>query len=113
MRRSRKNEIGLLREAKHLGMEAQGFLLVADVNAGHFDFHLVSPLSRSRFVPHRLLLSGNDDLVQHSGDFFCFYGEPPAMHAQALACVARSRCQKKYEIPQSTLVIEDGASAAG
>jgi hypothetical protein len=35
------------------------------------------------------------------------------MRGQALACVACRRRQKKYESPQNTLVIADGASAAG
>src|SRR6266436_2402452 len=50
-------EIGLLGKAQYLRIEAQGLILVVDVYAGHFDFHLVSPLSRSRFGPRRLLLS--------------------------------------------------------
>src|SRR6266568_497505 len=49
-------EIGLLGKAQYLGIEAQGLVLVVHVDAGQFDFHLVSPLSRSRFGPRRLLL---------------------------------------------------------
>src|SRR6516162_2213605 len=48
-------EIGLLGEAQYLRIEAQGLALVVHVYAGHFDFHFVSPLSRSRFGPRRLL----------------------------------------------------------
>src|SRR5258708_8239971 len=50
-------EIGLLGKAQHLRIEAQGFVLVVHVYAGHFDFHFVSPLSRSRFGARRLLLA--------------------------------------------------------
>ena len=50
-------EIGLLGKAQYLRIEAQGFVLVVDVYAGQFDFHFVSPLSRSRFRPRRLLFS--------------------------------------------------------
>ncbi len=39
-------EIGLLGKAQHFGIEAQGVVLVVDVQGGHFDFHFVSPLSR-------------------------------------------------------------------
>src|SRR6266851_3446467 len=49
-------EIGLLGKAQYLRIEAQGLVLVVHVYAGHFDFHFVSPLSRSRFGPRRLLL---------------------------------------------------------
>src|SRR6266403_4698217 len=49
-------EIGLLGKAEYLRIEAQGLVLVVHVYAGHFDFHFVSPLSRSRFAPRRLLL---------------------------------------------------------
>src|ERR1700733_276497 len=34
-------EIGLLGKAQHLGIEAQGLVLVIHVYAGHFDFHFV------------------------------------------------------------------------
>src|SRR5207245_10733308 len=50
-------EIGLLGKAKYLRIEAQGFVLVIHVYAGHFDFHFVSPFLRSRFAPRRLLLA--------------------------------------------------------
>src|ERR1700730_11921536 len=50
-------EIGLLGKAQYLGIEAQGLVLVVYVHAGHLDFHFVSPLSRSRFGPRRLLLA--------------------------------------------------------
>src|SRR5580700_3929617 len=49
-------EIGLLGKAQYLRIEAQGLVLVVHEYAGHFDFHFVSPLSRSRFGPRRLLL---------------------------------------------------------
>src|SRR5437667_5622349 len=49
-------EIGLLGKAQYLRIEAQGLVLVVHVYAGQFDFHFVSPLSRSRFGPRRLLL---------------------------------------------------------
>src|SRR5437763_12910247 len=49
-------EIGLLGKAQYLRIEAQGLVLVVHVYAGHFDFHFVSPLPRSRFGPGRLLL---------------------------------------------------------
>src|SRR5216684_1278209 len=49
-------EIGLLRKAQHLRIEAQGLVLVVHVYAGHFYFHFFSPLPRSRFAPRRLLL---------------------------------------------------------
>src|SRR3979411_2951181 len=42
-------EIGLLGKAQYLRIEAQGLVLVVHVDAGQFDFHFVSPLSRSRF----------------------------------------------------------------
>src|SRR5216684_2173508 len=48
-------EIGLLGKAQYLGIEAQGLVLVVHVYAGYFDFHFVSPLSRSRFGPRRIL----------------------------------------------------------
>src|SRR5205807_8501105 len=47
-------EIGLLGKAQHFGIEAQGFLLVVDVHTGQLYFHLVSPVSSSRFGPRRL-----------------------------------------------------------
>src|SRR5580700_6985830 len=50
-------EIGLLGKTQNLRIEAQGLLLIVYVDAGQFDFHFVSPLSRSRFGPRRLLLS--------------------------------------------------------
>src|SRR5438552_3325040 len=50
-------EIGLLGKAQYLRIEAQGLVLVVHVYAGQFDFHFVSPLSRSRFGSRRLLLS--------------------------------------------------------
>src|SRR2546428_4995787 len=43
-------EIGLPGKAQYLRIEAQGLVLVVHVYAGHFDFHFVSPLSRSGFV---------------------------------------------------------------
>src|SRR6185437_2673886 len=46
-------EIGLLGKAQYLRIEAQGLILVVHVYASHFDFHFVSPLSRSRFGPRR------------------------------------------------------------
>src|SRR5579864_3529523 len=49
-------EIGFLGQAQHLGIKAQGLVLVVHVYAGHFDSHCVSPWSRSRFEPPRLLL---------------------------------------------------------
>src|SRR5207244_7006077 len=49
-------EIGPLGKAQYLRIEAQGLGLVVHVYAGHFNFHFVSPLSRSRFGPRRLLL---------------------------------------------------------
>src|SRR5437879_3098346 len=49
-------EIGLLGKAQYLRIEAQGLVLIVHVYAGHFDFHVVSPLPRSRFGPRRLLL---------------------------------------------------------
>src|SRR5580704_8835914 len=49
-------EIGLLGEAQYFRIEAQGLVLVVHVYAGQFDFHFVSPLSRSRFGPRSLLL---------------------------------------------------------
>jgi len=49
-------EIGLLGKAQHLRIEAQGLVLAVHVYAGHFDFHFVPPLLRSRFGPRRLLL---------------------------------------------------------
>src|SRR3984957_623947 len=49
-------EIGLLGKAQYLRIEAQGLALVVHVYACHFDFHFVSPFSRSRFGPRRLLL---------------------------------------------------------
>src|SRR2546422_6079949 len=49
-------EIGFLGKAQDLRIEAQGLVLVVHVYAGHFDFHFVSPLLRSRFGPGRLLL---------------------------------------------------------
>src|SRR5208337_1784505 len=42
-------EIGLLGKAQYVGIEIQGLGLVVHIDAGHFDFHFVSPLSRSRF----------------------------------------------------------------
>src|SRR5436309_8072892 len=42
-------EIGLLGKAQYLRIEAQGLVLVVHVYAGHFDFHFVSLLPRSRF----------------------------------------------------------------
>ena len=48
-------EIGLLGKAQYLRIEAQGLVLVVHVYTGQFDFHFVSPLSRSRFGPRRLL----------------------------------------------------------
>src|SRR5439155_22488176 len=49
-------EIRLLGKAQYLRIEAQGLGLVVHVYAGQFDLHFVSPLSRSRFAPRRLLL---------------------------------------------------------
>src|SRR5229473_6631182 len=49
-------DIGLLGKAQYLRIEAQSLGLVVHVYAGHFDFHFVSPLSRSRFAPRLLLL---------------------------------------------------------
>src|SRR5579872_2303674 len=49
-------EIGLLGKAQYLRIEAQGLALVVDVYAGQLDFHFVSPLSRSRFGPRRIVL---------------------------------------------------------
>src|SRR5258707_558812 len=49
-------DIGLLGKAQYLRIEAQGLFLVVHVYTGQFDFHFVSPLSRSRFGPRRLLL---------------------------------------------------------
>src|SRR5882724_1904127 len=49
-------EIGLLGEAQYFRIEAQGLILVVHVYAGQFDFHFVSPLSRSRFGPRCLFL---------------------------------------------------------
>src|SRR5262249_14559183 len=46
-------EIGLLGEAQHILIEAQGFLLIVHVYAGHSDFHFHSPFSSSRFAPRR------------------------------------------------------------
>src|SRR4029077_13438521 len=50
-------EIGLLGKAQYFRIKAQGLVLVVHVYAGHFDLHFVSPLSRSRFGPRRLLPS--------------------------------------------------------
>src|SRR6266853_6128199 len=41
-------EIGPLGKAQYIRIEAQGLVLVVHVYAGQFDFHFVSPLSRSR-----------------------------------------------------------------
>src|SRR5215217_4988079 len=49
-------DIGFLGKAQYLCIEAQGLVLVVHVYAGQFDFHFVSPLSRSRFRLRRLLL---------------------------------------------------------
>src|ERR1700680_282627 len=49
-------EIVLPGKAQYLRIEAQGLVLVVHEYASQFDFHFVSPLSRSRFGPRRLLL---------------------------------------------------------
>src|SRR6266478_3919001 len=49
-------EIGLLGKPEYLRIEAQGLVLIIHVYAGYFDFHFVSPLSRSRSGSRRLLL---------------------------------------------------------
>src|SRR5215471_20581037 len=48
-------EIGLLGKAQYLSIEAQGLVLIVHVYAGQFDFHLDSPLSRSRPRPRRFV----------------------------------------------------------
>src|SRR5262249_1032062 len=42
-------DIGLPGKAQYLRIEAQGLVLVVYVDGGQFDFHVVSPLSCSRF----------------------------------------------------------------
>ena len=49
-------KIGLLGKAQDLRIEAQGLVLVVHEYAGQFDFHFVSPFSRSRSGARRLLL---------------------------------------------------------
>src|SRR5580658_8917329 len=48
-------EIDLLGKTQYLRIEAQGLVLVIHVYACQFDFHCVSPLSRSRFWTRRFL----------------------------------------------------------
>src|SRR5579863_5918140 len=50
-------EIGLFGKTQYLRIEAQSLVLIVHVYAGQFYFHLVSPLSRSRFGPRRLFLA--------------------------------------------------------
>src|ERR1700737_3514414 len=56
-------DIGLLDKAQYLRIEAQGLVLVVHVYAGQFDFHFVSPLSRSRFGSAMISNTGSTLLV--------------------------------------------------
>src|SRR5215471_20956164 len=56
-------DIGLLGKAQYLRIEAQGLVLVVHVDAGHFDFHGVSPLSCSRFGSAMISNTGSTLLV--------------------------------------------------